>query len=218
MNCLVNASSVHDHRIALDCDGVLLNFDQSFARVASDVLKRQVAKLNNRYELDTRYGLSMHDFQYAWDALDDHEHGWRNMILLPGAVEAVRTLQAQGASIHLVTGIHARLSEQRLANLLAHTIEVESIHCVGDGKSSKTSVLRDLKPVGFVDDRLFLLNEADFVPHRVWVDHDDDQHGHIPQSGITRVESLKTWVDDHWTPQLGVVSAPAPSFRRKFSP
>jgi len=211
----------HDNRAALDCDGVLLNFDHSFARVASDVLRRPVTKLNNRYELEVRYGMTSKDFQYAWDALDDHEHGWRNMTILPGAVEAVQKLQQQGASIHLVTGIQSRLAEHRLANLLSHAIEVESIRCVGDGKASKTAVLRDLKPVVFVDDRLFLLNEADFVPYRAWVDHDDDQHGHTPGAGIARVESLLSWVDDHLTPALADLAnaTPAPPVsRRRFSP
>lgn len=205
----MNRFSTNSHRFALDCDGVLLNFDHSFARVASEVLGREVVKLNNRYELETRYGLTSKDFQYAWDALDDHAHGWKNMMIIPGAVEAVATLRAQGASIHLVTGILDRHAESRLANLLAHTIEVEDIHCVGDGKSSKTSVLRDLKPVGFVDDRLFLLNDADFVPHRVWVDHADDQHGHVPSEGVVRVESLSAWVNDHWTPAFSQ-SSPSP--------
>ncbi len=193
--------SVNEHRVALDCDGVLLNFDHSFARVASEALGRPVIKLNNRYELNDRYGLSDRDFQFAWDALDDHEHGWKNMAILPGAVESVARLREQGASIHLVTGIQNRLAECRLANLLAHAIEVESIHCVGDGKASKTAILRDLRPSVFVDDRLFLLNDADFVPHRAWVDHGDDQHGNRPGPGVVKVDSLHSWVHHHWNPQ-----------------
>jgi len=193
---------IYETRAALDCDGVLVNFDSAFSKVATHVLKRPVEKLNNRYELTMRYGLSDSDFKYAWDALDDHQHGWSGMEVLPGAVEAVQTLRRQGLSIHLVTGIEGRLSETRLANLLANAIEVESIDCVGNGVASKASVMQRLGPVLFVEDRLRLLHESDFIPNRAWVDHGDDQDGHVLTAGITRVDSLKTWVDVHWTPGL----------------
>lgn len=184
---------VNPYRLAFDCDGVLLNFDHGFGQVASDALGRPVIKQNNAYELHLRYQLTETEMARVWSALDDHPQGWAGMNPLQGAREAVAYFKAKGFEIHVVTGIEPRLSETRVANLLAHSMPIDGIVCVGNGKASKAEHLRSLGPVMFVDDRLFLLKEAPFVPHRVWVDHQDDQHGHLLEDPIVQVSSLAHW-------------------------
>ena len=193
---------INHHRVVLDCDGVLLDFDRGFSTVGQEVLGRPVAKVCGAYELDVRYGLSQAERNRVWDALDDHPLGWAGMHPLPGAAEAARFLKAMGLEIHLVTGIEQRHSANRIANLLSHQIDVDGIDCVGHGRASKAHHLMRLAPFMYVEDRLALLKESEFVPERVWVDHKDDQHGHVVDETIIHVSSLAQWVSQ-WSLRHG---------------
>lgn len=186
---------IQQHVAALDGDGVVFNFDASFACVARDVLGRPVEKACPSYELNLRYHMTVEERDRVWSAMEDHPMGWSGLQLLPGALEAVTRLQKQGLEIHLVTGIRPNLAPKRLENLLKNGIGVTDIHCVGEGNQSKASVLQSLAPVMFVDDRLHLLHEVPFVPDRVWIDHGDDQAGHVVDESIVYAKSLKGWVD-----------------------
>lgn len=188
-------SSISENAAAVDVDGVLLDFDRAFATVGSSALGRPLIKRNTSYYLAERYGLGPAEVSRVWAAMDDHPMGWQGMPLLPGAANAMSRLKRLGLNLHIVTGINERLVQTRLANLLAHSIEVDSIDCVGEGHQSKVASLLKYRPIMFVDDRLRLLEEADFVPYRVWVDHGDTQDGHVVHEDIIHVRNLETWVN-----------------------
>ena len=213
---------VNENVIVSDVDGVLLDFDRSFAAVCESTLGRPVPKASSAYSLALRYNLTLAEANRVWSAMDDHPEGWANLRLMPGAPEAIGRLQQQGFSIRLVTGIEPKLSRIRLANLLAHGIEVDAIDCVGGGSASKREPLLRHAPLMFFDDRLHLLHECDFVPHRVWLDHGDDQGGLSPHESLHRTTSLLDWVLD-WEKSQGIVqswAAPACPARntRKVGP
>lgn len=198
---MISASSylkIDDSRVVLDVDGVLLDFDDGFSKVGAEVLGRPVIRRTRFFDLTVRYGLTPAELANVWSAMDDHPCGWSSIQLLPGASEAFQMLKSHGRSIHLVTGIPQKLAETRLANFALHGLSPDSIDCVGDGKASKLEHVLKHAPGMFVDDRLRLLYESDFVPNRVWVDHGDDQDGHVVDESIIRVESLLQWVKQ-WT-------------------
>lgn len=186
---------INDDLAVVDCDGVLLDFDRCYARVAADTLGRPVPKVCNQYVLHRRYGLTQAEAKRVWAALEDHELGWSGLRPLPGAAEAVAKLRAHGLRVHVVTAIEDRFAPARLANLLGHGIQVDGIDCVGDPTASKAGVIARLAPGMYVEDRLRLLHEAPFVPDRVWVDHADTQDGFEVTEEIIRVASLAKWVD-----------------------
>lgn len=192
---------INDNVAVSDVDGVLLDFDKSFAAVGSSVLPRPMVKESNSYNLAIRYGLDSKESARVWSAMDSHENGWSNLVIIPGAAEAIKRLQRHGMSVRLVTGILPKLAEIRLANLSRHGIEVDAIDCVGFGHASKAEPLRRHAPAMFFDDRLHLLHEADFVPHRVWIDRDDEQDGCVVDESIYQTKDLLTWVKQWETSQ-----------------
>lgn len=192
---------------AVDCDGVALNFDTGFAAVAADTLGRPMVRRSNAYEMGPRYGLTRPELDRVWAAMDDHPQGWAGLAPLPGAREALEALRAAGLKLHMVTGIDPRLEQRRWDNLEAHGIRVDSMTCVGMGHASKRSALEALAPVMFVDDRLHLVEESPFIPDRVWVDHGDEQTGHVVHEEIIRVESLAQWVRQ-WSLREGIRARP----------
>jgi hypothetical protein len=210
---------VNENVVVSDVDGVLLDFDRSFAAVCESALGRPVPKVSVAYSLAQRYGLTRPEMDRVWSAMDDHPEGWCNLRLLPGATEAIGRLQRHGFSIRLVTGILPDMAEKRLANLLTHGIEVDAIDCVGIGSASKREPLLRHAPFMFFDDRLHLLHECDFVPNRVWLDHGDDQGGLVPHESLHRTDNLLDWVRT-WEHVQGIDLpwSPAQPRSRRLSP
>lgn len=189
----------HIHRarprpIVLDVDGVLLDCDGAFARVAALVLARPVEKLCSAYNLTQRYGLTQDEVDRVWDDMNHHPHGWIGMPALPGAADAFAQLKAMDHEIHLVTAIPETLETMRWECLKGHGMIPHHIHCAGHHAASKSDIVRAIDPIMIVDDRLVHLHGADGVPHRVFVDHGDDQGGLVATAAMHRVSSLAEWV------------------------
>lgn len=198
--------------IVLDCDGVVLDFDLVFPIVAQDVLGREapLARKSNEYSLDLRYGLTRSEMLRVMDAYTDHEKGWAGLPLIEGADEVIRDLRDRGHPIHMVTAIDECIKGHRTENLSRYGIEVDAIHCVGVGNTSKAQVIRQINPIAFVDDRLRLIHECSFVPHRVFIDRGDTQDGLNPPEDAHNFPNLYQW---HSEVYLSQVSTPS----RKFS-
>lgn len=192
---MVFPARVNPRTIVLDVDGVLLDFDAGMRTLGQRVLGRPLVPITRHFPLGQRYGLTQEEDRQMWGALV--QDGFRHLPMLPGADEAVRRLQDAGMAIHLVTGIAPTLASARLANLRDHGITVDGIVCVGHGLSRKDDALAQLAPIAFVDDRLNHLADAPFVPHRVWIDHGDEQYGQAASVATHRTTRLLDWVE-HW--------------------
>lgn len=210
----MNYLKINPHRAVIDCDGVILDFDGSFCQVACDVLGRNVAKACSAYSLEQRYGLTKAEFSRVWDAMDDHPVGWSGLEILPGARQALQILKSHGMEIHVVTGIEDHRAPARLANLALHGVEIDGLECVGNGTASKAVKVAKIAPAMFVDDRLHLLHESPFIPDRVWIDHGDEQAGHVLTEDIIRSTSLLGWVKQ-WE-RCHAPTTPSPSRRLRL--
>ena len=179
----------------LDVDGVCLNFDAGFREVAESVLGRKLNNHTEEYDLAKKYELTKKEHDFVWREMENHFAGWAGLPLMNGADKAFQFLQSTGLKIHLVTGIEECLSGLRLHNLRDHGMIADSITCVGNGTSSKMNYIKELDPVLFVDDRLQHINEAVFVPNRVWVNLHQDQFGLQKDPSTIEVPSMNDWVN-----------------------
>lgn len=180
--------------VVFDCDGVLLDCDGGFAKVASDVLARPMTKLCPSYDLRQRYGITQADADYVFEQMKTHPHGWRGFDPLPGAVQAFSRMRAHGYRIEIVTAIKPDLADLRMESLAAHNMIPDGLHCVGSHTASKAEAVAQINPIMIVDDRLRHLHECPGVPYRVLVDHGDWQDGLEVDEEVACVSSLEKWV------------------------
>lgn len=166
--------------IALDADGVLLDYHAGYAQAWYRAFGEA---------LTVRDPEGHHPMHY-WDVpllsaagqahLQEHgftEETWSTMPALPGAVEACRHLQRMGFRLVCVTALGERWQAARAANLAAHGFELDQVYAVGHSSDTaapgtprpvgnpKLALVRELMPALFVDDHLPYFQG---VPKGVW--------------------------------------------------
>lgn len=185
--------------IALDVDGVLLDFTRACDQYVKTYLGKEpihiyddfhlsVTNMKDRYELGSN--------EEVLKLLDEMvENGfYKNIPAFEGAKESVKAIKEKGFKIVIVTAIHNGAKSDRLENLLNELDLVpDEIYCVGMGKS-KSQIIYDLEPDVFIDDRMKYLKSGDRVFHSVWVDQLESQEGDETLVNV-HVKSLKEWKD-----------------------
>ncbi|OYU45586.1 MAG: phosphate acetyltransferase [Burkholderiales bacterium PBB4] len=158
----------HSPIIALDGDGVLLDYNLAYASAwerAFGVVPRErdpkAYWAMDRWEVEALQGTRLERFRGSLD-----ESFWESIPAMPGALEACHALKAAGYTLVCVTALADRFGEARLRNLQSLGFPIDRVITtgnVGHGKSPKAQALEALKPVAFVDDFLpYLLGiEAD---------------------------------------------------------
>lgn len=151
--------------IALDADGVLLDYHAGYAMAWQRAFGDTLA---------VRDPQGHHPMQY-WDvpqlsaAGQQHlrQHGfteevWRAMPALPGAVLACEQLRALGYRLECVTALPTRWEQARAANLRSLGFKLDRVHAVGRERHGAEQVagnpkrerIAALAPAFFVDDYL----------------------------------------------------------------
>ncbi len=145
--------------IALDADGVLMNYNVAFAHAWERAF-------GYRPKLKDPCGYHPHDL---WDVpqLDvDGRQGlryamqdefWSTMPAIDGAVDACRVLRGAGYELVCVSAVNPKFHAARLQNLKDLGFGIDRLYATpptGDGATSspKAAVIRKLMPVAFVDD------------------------------------------------------------------
>lgn len=181
-------------KAVFDVDGVLLDCETPFLRLATVVLGRPLVALNNAYDFGVRYGLSENEVMRVFEEMKAHPEGWGGLPSLPGAADAFNRLKGYGYEIHLVTAIPEDIRSIRNACLVAHGMVADEIHCAGHHRAGKADIIRAIDPIMFVDDRLRHLHESNFVPYRVFVENDADQDGYVVDESVVCVRNLASWI------------------------
>jgi phosphoglycolate phosphatase-like HAD superfamily hydrolase len=184
--------------IAFDVDGVVLDLECRVLDVFEELEGYRPQRLNGRYCFGERYALGEQAVARMWRHFN--ERGlWGDLNPYPGAVEAIRTVQAMGLPIAFVTGIDPADRALRAANLQRLGIRDFGLYCTGSAFAPKRPMLTQLAARAFVDDRLRHLNDAaPVVEHLGWIDQGDDQeieHHTVP--GANRHASLADWLNEH---------------------
>lgn len=152
--------------IALDCDGVLLDYGTAYASAwerafgVAPVLQNERAYWPmDRWGIPRLEGEHLERFRSVFD-----EAFWSTIPAVTGAIEACHLLKSQGVRLVCVTALDDQFASARLKNLNDLGFPIDQVITTGNDasiRSPKAAALARLKPVAFVDD---------FAPYMVGVD------------------------------------------------
>jgi len=143
--------------IALDADGVLLDFHLGYASawqrafgVAPAERDPQAYWPMDRWEVDRLDPVRRLKFRAAFE-----EHFWTTVPAIAGAVEACHRLRDAGFDLVCVSALEAEFEAARLRNLRDLGFPIERVIATGNAageRSPKADTIAALQPIAFVDD------------------------------------------------------------------
>lgn len=138
--------------VALDLDGVLLDFEAAWIDCARRVLRRNVYQVSEQYPLDLRYSLSKEETEQVFRAFEA-DACWERVPLYPQAWDLIESLDALRVSVFAVTNVSPRWTYARALSLQG-AIPEGRILCLGSEATpaQRASVLRNLGATAFLDD------------------------------------------------------------------
>lgn len=145
--------------IALDADGVLLDYNEAYASAWARAFGRRPGLRDaeaywaiERWHVERLSGEALGRFRACFD-----DEFWRTIPPIDGAVEACRNLVEMGYSLVCVTALGPAFAEARAENLRTHGFPIDRViatsNQAGD-RSPKAEAIDQLNPVAFVDDYL----------------------------------------------------------------
>ena len=145
--------------IALDGDGVLLDYNLAYAKAWEKATGKYPAERDlhaywaiDRWDVERLSGARLEQFRACFDV-----DFWRSIPPLASSVEACHRLHEQGYDLVCVTALPEYLAHARLQNLRKHDFPIEKVLPTAhskEGRSPKADVLEQLSPAAFVDDYL----------------------------------------------------------------
>ena len=143
--------------IALDADGVLLDFHLGYASawqrafgVAPAERDPQAYWPIDRWEVDRLDAARRAQFRAAFD-----EQFWATVPPIAGAIEACHRLRSAGFDLICVSALEAEFEAARLRNLRDLGFPIERVIATGNAagdRSPKADTIAALQPIAFVDD------------------------------------------------------------------
>ena len=156
--------------IALDCDGVLLDYNLALAKHWGRFTGIEPAEIDplaywylDRWNIQRLTGERLAQWR---DFLDDEF--WSTIPAFPGAVQACQSLHESGFELVCVTALSDRFAEARQKNLRDHGLPITQLYTTGRGlgqNSPKKAILDALSPIAFVDDYLPYFEGVDSQIH-----------------------------------------------------
>lgn len=147
--------------IALDADGVLLDYHQAYRLAWLQAFGEDLQEVNpNAYSPSDRWGArrlqSREELAILHEAM--REAFWSDMQAIDGALKACNALHDAGFELVCVTALANKYETHRMENLKRLGFPIERVHATGsdwaaaESISPKAKILNQLKPVAFVDD------------------------------------------------------------------
>ena len=150
---------MNQHLIALDGDGVLLDYNRAYASAWQRAFGHFPKERDphaywamDRWEVERLSGERLDQFRACFD-----ESFWTTVPALVGALEACQRLSAAGYEMVCVSALHPNHAEARLRNLRDLGFPIQRVIATSNAekdRSPKAEVLAQLRPVAFVDDYL----------------------------------------------------------------
>ena len=143
--------------IALDADGVLLDFHLGYATAWERAFGRAPAERDplaywpmDRWQVDRLDPARRAQFRAAFDA-----HFWTTVPAIDGAVDACHRLHDAGFELICVSALDSEFEAARLRNLRDLGFPIERVIATGNAageRSPKADTIEALQPLAFVDD------------------------------------------------------------------
>jgi len=145
--------------IALDADGVLLDFNQAYARAWEKAFKVKPRLANpkaywaiDRWDVPRLTGAALDRLRASFD-----EEFWATVPPIESAIDACHTLCEAGYELVCVSALPLKFQAARLKNLQELGFPIKKVVATENNQteaSPKAQALDALKPVAFVDDYL----------------------------------------------------------------
>lgn len=145
--------------IALDCDGVLLDFHVGYASAWERAFGQAPAERDplaywpiDRWAVERLTPERRPQFRAAFD-----EHFWATLPPIEGALDACHRLHAAGFELVCVSALELEFEAARLRNLRDLGFPIERVIATGNAegaRSPKADAIERLDPIAFVDDYL----------------------------------------------------------------
>lgn len=145
--------------IALDCDGVLLDFQLGYASAWARAFGRAPVERDplaywpiDRWEVEHLTPERRPLFRAAFD-----EHFWTTLPPIEGALDACHRLHGAGFELVCVSALDLEFETPRLRNLRNLGFPIERVIATGHhegARSPKADSIERLDPIAFVDDYL----------------------------------------------------------------
>lgn len=191
--------------IALDADGVLLDFHLGYASAWQRAFGHAPAERDplaywpiDRWQVPRLDAPERIRLRAAFDAAI-----WSSMPPIAGALDACRRLRDAGFGLVCVSALDAEYEAARLSNLRALGFPIERVIATGNAEgeqSPKAAAIAELRPVAFVDDYLPYLRGMPAEVHTALVLRAPNGS---PNSGADMVLAKSVHPDlaafaDHW--------------------
>lgn len=145
--------------IALDADGVLLDYSTAYGRAWADAFGDHPVERDplaywppHRWGVEKLSGARLARFRAFF-----HEEFWSSIPAIDGALEACHRLHEAGHELVCVSALETSFEPARLRNLRQLGFPIERVMATGSthtAVSPKRAALQTIKPVAFVDDYL----------------------------------------------------------------
>lgn len=183
--------------IALDVDGVLLDYSSAYAVAWQRAFGTHPIEVNphafwphERWGIPWLEGEQLKQFKAQFD-----EVFWSTLPALPGAIEACHQLVDAGYELIAVTAIDSQWLSARMKNLQLHAFPILRVIATGgairDQPNPKAEVINRIRPVVFVDDYPPFLEGIHTEVHKVLI--------YPPQRGGNADEQIGLFESTHPT-------------------
>jgi len=145
--------------IALDADGVLLDYSTAYGRAWADAFGQHPVERDplaywplHRWGVQRLSGAELERFRASF-----HEGFWSSIPAIDGALEACHRLHDGGHELVCISALETSFERARLQNLRELGFPIERVIATGStgaALSPKTKALQTIRPMAFVDDFL----------------------------------------------------------------
>ena len=186
--------------IALDADGVLVDYNEAYARCWYRAFGEKLT-IKNR---DAYYAYNQYDCKFTsdeqkaqFDLFKDTDEFWSDMGLFPEVFTACHILVNEGYELVCVTKMDNEFKAARVHNFVSYGLPISETYCVND----KRETLYKLQPLALVDDKdeNFEGHEESMM-HCALVDrnqYDSPNFAHEDWRADSYHDSLRSFVD-YW--------------------
>lgn len=162
--------------IVLDCDGVLLDYNEAFGRVWQEYYNKELPVFDGSlYHAENYYNLK-------WSHIDERKKffnhfntcGWSIMKDFPQSIEATHLLREAGYKILVVTSMSLSGQAMRHENLTRLGFAIDATIATGskiNNTNPKKTYIENLNPDFFVDDLLSNFEEINNQTNFVLIDN-----------------------------------------------